>query len=401
MKKFLIVMTVFMLTIGIQAQTDKISGSWMMTRAETGDGVKEPYFITDFTKDGKMVIMGMEMGIWKFDAKGKRIIMSSKVDKDFNGESKILKLTGNELVMEKDGVKYYYSRVNPEETAGKNKASNLAGNWKVESDENSTTLLKFELPDAFTLVQATDGMTDEVNGNWIYNPGDKSIIFMSFSHLLRGKMGIVEYRADKLILQGKDQTIKAERLKEPAAKIEHLNFKEEDFPEEEQQGQNRLPWQEMDQMVSVLKDIASLKYTYGKLVTKFNTLKYTSSILSVIKVDTLKPSVEFTNYSVSGNDTSQFSQDIKGGLMERYNVFFPEEEPWPYRITGIEKLTVPAGTFECTVVEGINGEKKVKFWMINDLPGVYAKKIVEETDPFDNLDYRVQELEKISYRDGK
>jgi len=401
MKILLPLMMVFALTVAVRAQTDKIAGSWMMFRAETGDEVKEPYFVTDFTKDGKMVIMGMEMGTWKFDTKGNRISMASKVDKDFNGESQILKLTDNKLILEKDGVKYYYSRVHPEEIARENKASHLAGNWKVESEENTTTLLKFELPDAFTLVQASNGMSDKFSGTWIYNPKEKSVIFMSFSHLLRGKMQVVEYSANKLVLQGKDRTIQAERLKESAGKIERLTFEEEDFPEEEQQSQYQLPWQDFDEMASVLKEVASLKYTYGKLVNEFNTLKYTNSILSTIKVDTQKPSVEFTNYYISGKDTSQFSQNYKGGLMGRYNDFFPREAPWPYRITGIEKVTVPAGTFECTVVEGINGEQKVKFWMINNLPGVYAKEIIEETDPFDNLEYRVKELEKINYRDGK
>jgi len=152
-------------------------------------------------------------------------------------------------------------------------------------------------------------------------------------------------------------------------------------------------------MIQVLKDVVSIQYTYGQLVEEFNTLKYTSSILSKLKVDPTKPSVKFTNLYISGGDTSQFSENYKGNLMGSYNAFFPKEEPWPYRIKGVEKITVPAGSFDCTVIEAIDGEKKLKYWMINDMPGVYAKIIREETDPFGKLEYSVQELEKITYRD--
>ena len=82
--------------------------------------------------------------------------------------------------------------------------------------------------------------------------------------------------------------------------------------------------------------------------------------------------------------------------MHSNNAFFPRAEPWPYRIAGVEKVTVPAGIFDCTVIEAMDGDKKLKYWMINDMPGIYAKIIQEEIDPFDNLEYSVQELEKIN-----
>jgi len=117
--------------------------------------------------------------------------------------------------------------------------------------------------------------------------------------------------------------------------------------------------------------------------------------LSKIETDADKQSVRFTNLSFSQGDTSQFSENYKGGMMEQYNNFFPKDEPWPYRISGIETVTVPAGTFKCTVVEGFDSETKVKYWMINDLPGVYAKIIEEKTDPFGELEYKLFELEEI------
>ena len=60
-----------------------------------------------------------------------------------------------------------------------------------------------------------------------------------------------------------------------------------------------------------------------------------------------------------------------------------------------ETITVPAGTFNCKVFEGLDGEAKVKYWMILDKPGVYAKIIREDVDPFDELEYSIIELEEI------
>ncbi len=60
-----------------------------------------------------------------------------------------------------------------------------------------------------------------------------------------------------------------------------------------------------------------------------------------------------------------------------------------------QMLKVPASTFKCTVIEGIDGEARIKYWMINDLPGVYAKTICESVDPFGDTEYVVKELTKI------
>ena len=57
-------------------------------------------------------------------------------------------------------------------------------------------------------------------------------------------------------------------------------------------------------------------------------------------------------------------------------------------------VDVPAGTFTCTVIEGFDGDDKVKYWMINDKPGVYAK-IVTIGDMFGELRYVVTELTEI------
>jgi len=82
-------------------------------------------------------------------------------------------------------------------------------------------------------------------------------------------------------------------------------------------------------------------------------------------------------------------------LMELYNNFFPRSELFPFRIVGTDSISTPAGTFSCTVVEGMDGDDKVKLWMINNKPGIYAKIIIDRYSPFDEVDYKITELQKI------
>ena len=77
-------------------------------------------------------------------------------------------------------------------------------------------------------------------------------------------------------------------------------------------------------------------------------------------------------------------------------VFFPQEEPEYFRVVGTEDIKTDLGTFKCTVVEGLgNFDLKLKYWMINDKPGVFAKiiKSKEEGNPFDYTNvYTLKEI---------
>ena len=48
-------------------------------------------------------------------------------------------------------------------------------------------------------------------------------------------------------------------------------------------------------------------------------------------------------------------------------------------------IEIPLGSFECTIVEGFGRfDNKIKYWMINSKPGVFAKIIIvkDEDPPF-------------------
>lgn len=395
MKKILFILAMIVSAIALRAQTNMIAGQWLMTGAEVKGRTLHPYQIFDFKEDGTFMVMGMKVGTWKYDKGGNKIILKSKMDKDFNGASTILKLNTTRLVLDKNGDKYDYIRINPEKIATVNRQSGLAGIWKLNGTDYPSAFLKLDLPQDFTLIQSNAGETDKRRGSWLFRPKDKSVIFVGFSHLLRGKVKLINRAKDTFELQLSDRTLKAQRVKPDAQKIERLTFKEEDLPEE-YKGPHQLPWSDFDQMVQFLSGVKSVEYEYGKLEPELNILKHTSVLVSKISVNTQKPSVDFRNFTVANGDSTQFSEKYKGNLQERYNNFFPQNELYPYRIVGIQKVTVPAGTFTCTVVEGMDTENKLKYWMINDMPGIYAKIIREVDDPFGKVDYSVMELKKIN-----
>ena len=77
-----------------------------------------------------------------------------------------------------------------------------------------------------------------------------------------------------------------------------------------------------------------------------------------------------------------------------YNKLYPEENN-SFRVVGKEKITTSAGTFNCTIVEVIEGfDKKLKLWMINDKPYIFAKMIKERTDKMYGY-YHMYELQEI------
>ena len=391
-----IVLFLFGITILANAQNNKVQGQWLLTKAEIKGKVVQPYQLFEFKPDGKLIAMGLEMATWKFDANKKQIVLKSNRNKDFNGAMKIVSLSGEQMVLKKGGDTYTYSHVEPDKIKQDNEKSGLAGLWSLSGTEYPCAFLKLDLPQDFSVVKVASGETDRAGGSWIFSPEDQAIIFVGFSHLLRGKVKLANLKKDEFSLQLADRTLQAKKVK--PAPIERLTFKEDDFPEEpDEQSQARLPWKDFDGMVQFLSTVKSVRYSYGRLLPKLNVLAYPTKHLAKVHADVQKPSVRFTNLSVSEGNTSQYSEKVLNEMSSDEFHFFPLEDFWQYRAVGTEKITVPAGTFDCTVVEAVDGDKKFKLWMINDKPGIYAKIIREETDPFGKVSYSAEELEQVDY----
>ncbi len=365
-----------------------------MTKVEMGDETQDVFSNTDFSEDGNIVISGVPVGTWEYKKKGNIISMESEMDKDFNGDWKIVTLNSKELKLKKDDVTLFYSKIDNEKIKEANLESGLIGVWRFIDVEGGINLLKLESPNIFVLKTISGMASSTAHGEWMYNSKDNSLVFTGFAYELRGRNEIIKLNAEVLEFAHDGTTIKATKENTEANKIERLTYVYEDFPEDIYSDEI-IPanWIDFNGMVTFLSDIEYLKYSTGTLIEGFDAYSY-NTILMEIDANVEESNVMFTNLSILQGDTMQYRQNYKGGMSEMYNYFFPQDEPSVFRLVGTEIITVAAGSFECTVIEGID-DNKLKFWLINDKPGVYARIISEGEGPFGDLEYKLMELEEI------
>ncbi|MBL4560961.1 MAG: hypothetical protein JKX79_08240, partial [Labilibaculum sp.] len=144
MKKATIILIVLLSLIKVtNAQDSKISGSWLVTKIVVGDKVHEPLFVVEYNTDGLIITQGINVGSWSYNEKEEKLIMTSDMDKDFGGDCKISNLNQKNLNFEKNGEKWFLSRLNMDEIAKNNAESGLIGSWEFadNSDDDVTRVL--------------------------------------------------------------------------------------------------------------------------------------------------------------------------------------------------------------------------------------------------------------------
>jgi hypothetical protein len=113
------------------------------------------------------------------------------------------------------------------------------------------------------------------------------------------------------------------------------------------------------------------------------------------------PSEVATSGTVVGGGEGQPSGEVAKAKWTQDSPFFALENP-KRTLVKREKVTVPAGEFDCVVVElqGFFGNRKT-LWLIPDKPGVYAKvhEHRNEQQEKDKTDL-VWELEEITKAEG-
>ena len=156
MKKIYLLLMVFSILVEFaNAQKSQIVGNWLVQKVEVDNKVEKPYMVADFMGDGKMVMMGVEVGTWDYNKKEHSVVMKSGFDKDFNGEGKILELNDRELIVLKDGAKVFYDKLDLNKIMEENKNSGLLGIWEFKNMpyQDTNSVMTFEEPDVFTFVQ--------------------------------------------------------------------------------------------------------------------------------------------------------------------------------------------------------------------------------------------------------
>ncbi|MFK5877890.1 MAG: hypothetical protein QM478_00185 [Flavobacteriaceae bacterium] len=296
MKKTAIV-AILLIAFTVQAQESKLIGTWQLSHVvyegKTETGLKAVFI---FAEKGVLkaarstTSKSIDVGSWKYNKRKKTIVMTSELDKDFNGAAKILKLNDSILEYNKDEAILSFKKITPESiAANKNKIT------------QQKPVLLFE----------QENMLDE--------QGD-------------------------------------------------FNYEQEE---------QKLPWK-IETIVNYLKSYNEIVYD----VTHFADEEALDSWVESEKINynEEEQSIDVRRFSYFQNDYIDMTEDPlwMNNLPENeYDfMFFPKENLNLYKVVGTENVGTPIGVFECTVVEGYGDfDGKIKYWMVNDKPGVFAKII--------------------------
>ena len=383
----------FFLFLAAPVTAGEIVGHWLLTTVEVGGEADDPLVIMNFTQKGRILIQEWEYASWTMSGDHKAITVDAGGDDPMHGSFAIDQLDDSVLRLSRGADRFQFRRVDPDLTSRNNEASGLSGSWELVGESHASHLLNFELPDELLSINSADGVTSTERGQWIASPGEGELLIMGTRDLPSGVYRVAFMDDAEFVLESSQVKLTVRRKAAP--KLERLSFEYDDFPEEPDLSAMPAVWQDVEVMAENLQNVHEVEYRKGRLVADLGVLQFTDSQVSEITTDPSRPMVNFRHFSISPSGREQFGEDYRGTLQDQDNAFFPKEEPWPYRVIGKETVQVPAGDFSCTVVEGFQGETRVKYWMIDDLPGVYARIINEGIGFFDDVEYYLYELERI------
>lgn len=360
------------------AQNSTFSGQWILTAIENKGELKQQESIFNFTENGVIYIDELEFGTWEINPSKKIVDFKSAISGDnFNGAYTILKLSKEVMILSNDIATYHFKGIDLQKIEEYNKKSNLVGTWKLNHDVFDDIWLQLQLPNKVRIISYSNGTTSTEKGKWIYNPKTNEIdITTPFLHILKGKSRIKDLTNNFLALVASRETLFFDNVN--TTHIEWLDFTVKDFKKLNDE-ESKLPkqWKNDQKLIRHLNKIESLVYKYGTYITAAGDLSY-AKILKKVDTNIHKQSVSFSNILMSRYDTLQISESHKGSLMNKNNYFFPEESPDYFKVIGNELLE----GYQCTVIEAILGDKKIKYWMIDNQPGVYAQIITQEKNDF-------------------
>jgi hypothetical protein len=395
----------FSLSLNINAQDNQIIGSWLINKVNMENQDQEIYFPIDFSENGEMAINDVPFGMWKYDQKNQKLNISSANFQELDGENSILKLNNEELTLEKNGTKVFFIKIDRENIYDENKNSGLIGIWEIKDEDNpgSTKHIMFESPDKATLIIKEEGVDERQRSLWIYNEKDETLIILSRLEILRGLSKLIKLDNENIELENNGIVYSLVNQEQSDNRIERLTFSEDEFYDEDgnwkyEEDDQKLPWQDFYDMMTSLENIHQLVYIYGKLIEDTEVFE-NKTLTANVRVDNDQETFSI-DYIFNGYDSFDLPEDTQlptsiYSPSSYPSVLYPLGDAMPFRVIGKEEITTPAGTFNCTVIEALGDfEAKMKMWMINDKPCIYARIINDRPGSFGH--YFMYELQEIN-----
>ena len=358
----------FLFPLLIPAQ-NHINGGWLLYKIDGNGKTASPYYTVTFTSGGKMLINDRELASWKTD--GKTITFTSAIN-DLSGKAKLIRAGKNELIYQKDNQTFYYKKYDAGAVKNDETYRKLTGVWKISGE--AITLNKLDDSGNFTQLVISNGGSITSRARYLYIPGEKTLVVQGDVEVLRGVSKILNINAEYMELE--QDGIQYQLEKVPLVnQVERLGFTYEDI-EENPSEPTELPWnnENLFENLSQTKKIYYRRATYYPEVSAF----VYNDILSEPVTDKANDKIKLVNYLIKDEEPVKESESLKARLYNSYNLFFPQKELEIFRIVSRDEAVEAGGTtYTCTVVEGMDGDTKIKYWMINDKPGIYARVIAD------------------------
>jgi len=402
MKNYLLIMAMILSGIGL-INAQKVCGNWLITKVKVDGQEQGVYMPINFLENGDMEVSGRNMGTWSNEQKKKIILITSEKFKELNGSNDVKEINEQVLVIENSGARVQLMRLDKPKIAIDNQSSGLIGAWLVKDEKNPdvTKILMLKAPDVINYLEHSSSMETTCNGTWIYDAEKTSLIVMGRVPGLKGENEVVKKGDVHLELINEGRHFLASRKDQNSSDIERLTFTGADFysPEGDykyEEDEQKLPWHDPYILLTSLADVQHLVYEYSALIDETGVFdhKQLTAEVTVNKGD----EVVNIDFIFCGYDQYNLPEDValppnQINVSQCANKFYPQLE-MVFRVIGNEQLMTPAGTFDCTVIEGVDSfEVRKKCWMVNDRPGVYAKII--EDKPGDFGHYIIYELQEM------
>jgi len=387
---------------------NKFTGEWLFEKVEKDGEIEFVGMIMNLSSNGIFYTQGMMFGKWDYNNATNKLIfdVSEKEDK-FNGEHTVLKSDKATFIIDEEGAKWFFSKIDHEKIAKENSASGLIGTWRLNDEENADAvyILKFKSPDKYVCVDKSknSGSRSTSNGMWIFNKSEKTVLLLGRLEKLRGLNKVIAITNNEISLENNGTIYSFKKEAQQVGEIEHLTYTQDDFFTEEGEGQDfkypddeqKLPWKDYMEMMMTLVNVKQLVYKHSTLIEGVDVFE--NEILTA-DVNSNPQDVELSiDFIFNGYDRYNLPEDtaLPPNKFDAYNKLYPAEDNSNFRVVGPEQITTPAGTFDCTVIEVVDGfDRSKKLWMINDKPGVYAK-IIDENRSENSSDYHIYELQGI------
>ncbi len=397
MKNYILAFLV-LCTLQLNAQNPLIEGEWLLEQIlnHKENKAESVYQILSFKSTGELLIQNYPFGQWSTDAKKNNLTINSK---KIGGEYKITALNKTELELTLENKVLYFSKINREQIYRNNKESGLIGVWKLQVEKDHLrNLIEFKSPDEISFVEMDNSYKGRNSGAWIFKPKSKELIIIGQIKNLRGINEVISISNNEVDLKNNGSVYILKKVEQVQNKIERLTFTNEDFYTKDgdykyKEDESKLPWNGFYTMLKSLMNIDKLSYQYSSLEENTNTFE--TKLLEAIVTTNFEKELFTIDNVFSGFDRNnlyedqEFPENKYDGLKPLYPCLATT-----FRVIGEEEIKVPAGKFQCIVVEALNdSDTRLKIYMIKNQPGIIAKIISEKTGTFGH--YAIYQLKEI------